>query len=191
MVATQQIQEYGHMPKPAPKQIRQLKPEHKAAADFFLSGMSKKASTMKAGYSAESTRDLFARKDVREYISAVRGEWAEATGVDREYVLRELKAIVDASIGDAIEDDGSFSVDALGRDEKSSLTSISITETRGAKKYSKTKRQVSVKTPDKVAALREIASILGLKEEKVKLGADQELMDLMRQGFNDGPPSTE
>lgn len=174
--------------------MSELKPEHKMAADFYLSGHTKKAALLKAGYAESVARkpfEVFGRDDVAEYIMAARDELAKRTMVTKERLVAKLWEIANAQIGDYVEDDGSLSIEALGPSERTALQNVKVTESRGGKKYSKTKRVVEVKNESKIAAMQLISKIMGFEDNSVKVSVEKELLDAMNRGFGGGSTGSE
>lgn len=171
-----------------------LKPEHKKAADFYLMGMTKGAALKEAGYAdsvCKRPQEVFGREDVQLYILSEQDKLAERTQITKERVLQKLWEIADAKVGDFIEDDGSVNIGGFSRNERAAISSVKVTETKGKKKYSKTKRNIEIKMSDKLAALKEINNMLGYTDNSVKLSAEKELLDAMNKGFGAAPNGSE
>lgn len=168
-------------------------PDHyRKVINHYLLGNTKKDSCLKAGLSQASVQQVFSNPEVKEEIKRRIKLTESRTNIDREWLIAQLTSIITANEGELLEIDESgrpsLNFNNLSDSLRRLLNSFSISETSGGGKYKRSKRDfkykgVSVET--KLAAIKELAVLLGLREEKTKIDAEQSLIDALMQRRNE------
>lgn len=166
--------------KAAFEESKKLDPRHRRAINYYLKGHTKKQAAEKAGFSKWSAQDIFNRADVIAEIERRTRLLEKKTQMDLEWILDKLRTIVEAEPGELIEVDeqGRPSLDwrNMSPTLKKAISKLSVTEQHSGKKYGRSKVQVSFDTYDRLAALREIATLLGLRTEQTKIQVEQDII---------------
>ena len=165
--------------------MTKIDPKHRLAVNYYLGGLNKKASAVKAGYSAASTKDVFDHENVRALI-AKRLEKQEAkTDMDREYLLGKLHEIIATSAGDLLEVDEKGKADLnwerLSPALRKSINTITVDSKNPGGKYSKSSTTVKITTADRLSAIKEAATLLGIREEKKSIDLEDGLVAILTQ----------
>lgn len=151
---------------------------------------------LKAGYSkstASSDPDsVFGREDVAAYIQEKRGMMEQKTETDLEWLVGHLRAIISTNPGDILDETvAKVDLSALAPELRATLGEVEVIETtqpRGPKdKYKRKKgRTIKARTitnSDRLRAIETLAKLLGLMQDKVKVDAEDRLIDLLRSGM--------
>ena len=170
--------------------MNEIDPRYSRVIDYWLiNGMNKQDACVRAGFSKNTVQDIFARKDVKEEIQRRLKVSEKKTEMDREWLLGKLQMIIEASPGDLLE------VDEAGRPSmnwnlltpalKKIITKVTIDTSRDGGKYKRTKSHVSIARPDMIAAIKEAAILLGLRETKTKLDFEDSLIETLAKRRGD------
>lgn len=153
--------------------------------NYLVNGMNKSEACRKAGLSAASARDIFNRRDVREEIERRIERTEKKTDMDREWLLDKLRTIIEAEPGELIEVDEkgrpSLNWNNLSPSLRSAISKVTVETNRPGGKYKRTKTNVKIDLPDKIAAIKEAATLLGLREEKHKIDFEDDLIDRLQR----------
>lgn len=164
-----------------------LSDKHKAAIAAYMRHNNKKQACLDAGYSEWSVPDIFNHPDVVAEIKRRQEQTAANAGITREYLLGKLKTIIDAEPGEMLEVDNkgkvSINYKNLSPSLRKAIRKFEVVETKGAKKYSKTKTQVKFDVPDIIAAIKEAGVLTGIREEKTQINTDMDLVKRLDQGI--------
>jgi phage terminase small subunit len=156
-------------------------PSHLKAVNMYMLGHPKTTACKMAGLSPLYAKELFARPDVKGEIERRLKVTEQKNIMDREWLLDKLKMIIEATPGDLIEVDAkgrpSMDFSKLPTNLRKSITKITVDTSRDGGKYKKQKSHVSIQIPDKIAAIKEAAVLLGLREEKHKVDMETSLID--------------
>lgn len=160
----------------------------KVVNNYLVNGGNKRKACLDAGYSKNSVNDVFSRKDVQEEIQRRFKESERKTDMDREWLLEKLKTIIEAEPGELLEVDQrgrpSLNFNKLSPSLRSAISKVSVTQTKGGGKYKQTKTHVNIDTPDRIAAIKEAAQLLGLREQHVKINLEDDLIERISQARN-------
>ena len=170
---------------------------HRRAINYYMKGALKKDACLRAGFSAHSVRDIFGysdpstiiQKEVRAEIERRMRVTEKATDMDRKWLLKKLKLIIEASPGELIEVDKegrpSLNFKHLSPSLKKVIRKITIDTTKEGGKYKRTKTNVSIAVPDMIGAIKEAAILLGLRQEKTKIDLEESLIEALLQRRNE------
>tara|TARA_R110000787_G_scaffold219245_2_gene327983 strand:- start:664 stop:1194 length:531 start_codon:yes stop_codon:yes gene_type:complete len=165
--------------------MSKIDPKHRLAVNYYLGGLNKKASAVKAGYSAASTKDVFDHPNVRELIEKRIAKQEEKTDMDREYLLGKLQEIIATSAGDLLEVDEKGRADLnwerLSPALRKSINTVTVDSKNPGGKYAKTTSTVKITTADRLGAIKEAATLLGIREEKKTLDLEDGLIAVLTQ----------
>lgn len=153
------------------------------AINFFLRGHTQKDSCKMAGFSPASARDVFAKKAVQDEIERRIRVQEKKTDMDREWLLEKLRIIIDADVGDLIEVDEkgrpSLNFSNLTPGMRKAITKITVDSNREGGKYKRSKTHVAITMADKLNAIKEVATLLGLRETKSQISLDEDTVRIL------------
>lgn len=161
--------------------IPEVKDGHRRVIDYYMISWDKQASCERAGYARVTWRDIFHRPEVRAEINRRLALSDYKARLNLDWILSRLEEI--ATAVEPIELKGkkaSLNFNHISNDAAKLLGEFTITETDRKEKYGRTTREVkykNVKTADKIMALKEIAVLTGLREEKTKIDIEQSLIN--------------
>jgi len=159
--------------------------KHRQVINYYFQGLSKKAATMKAGFSALSAQDIFKRPDVREELDRRMTIQEHKTDMDREWLVDKLRDIIEASPADLLEVDDkgrpSMNWERLTPGLRKAISTITVDTSKDGGKYKKVKTNVKITTSDKLGAIKEAAVLLGLREEKKVIDIEDNLVKILMQ----------
>jgi hypothetical protein len=168
--------------------VVELSANHRRAVNYYLMGMTKRAAAKKAGFSPQTARDVFTRLDVRQEIERRVKLSEQKTDIDRDWLLRKLRTIIESSPGELIEVDKkgrpSLNWNLLSPELRSVVSKVTVDTDRPGGKYKHQKSHVQLQTPDVIAAIREAGKLLGLYEQKTKLDIDENLIEILTRRRN-------
>ena len=162
---------------------------HRRAINYYMKGALKKDACTRAGFSTHSVRDVFSHPEVKKEIERRMRVTEKATDMDRKWLLDKLRLIIEHSPGELIEVDekGRPSMDFkhLSPGLKKIISKVTIDVTREGGKYKRSKVNISISKPDMIAAIKEAAIILGLRQEKTKIDLEESLIEALLQRRNE------
>jgi len=160
---------------------KELPNHYRIAINHYLMGKSKAESVAKAGMSKNAAADVFNRPEVREEIERRIKLSEKKVDMDRAYLLDKLRTIIDAEPGEVLEVDEKGRLNTnynnLSPTLKKAISKFKVEESREGGKYKRTKRTVQFDVPDKIAAIKEAATLLGIREEKSKVDIEYSLIE--------------
>lgn len=148
----------------------------------LIRGSSKKEAAKKAGISKFTIRDYMESPRVQEELRRRRNDAARRADMDLEYLLGKLREIIDSPTGTEV---GQIKNVAKG---EHGFTEIQVEQTSTGKKYARPKTKVKGKTisnADRINAIKEAATLLGLHETKVKVDMNDRLINILKEDDND------
>lgn len=81
-----------------------MQENHKRFADKYFETLNAKESAIYAGFSVDTAKQqgwqILQREEVQEYLSGLRAETAEKTGISREWIIERFKEISDRCVQD-------------------------------------------------------------------------------------------
>lgn len=174
------------MPKKNSKPIEGVKDIHrKVISNYIINGFNKAKACEQAGLSKHSAPDVFNRPEVQAEIERRLQVSEEKTDMDRKWLLDKLRDIIEASPGDLLEFDekGRPSLDwqKLSPQLRRAIRKVTIDSSREGGKYKRTHTHVSIDPYDKIAAIKEAATLLGLREKKTTVQVDEQIIDILQQ----------
>ena len=156
---------------------------YRQAISYYIKGYTKKAACEKAGFGPNASKDIFAKPEVKDEVNRRMKQVETKSNIDREWLIEKLKEVVEASPGEllSVDERGRASIDwsNMTPSLRRSLSHLSIDETQAAGKWKRKKTKVNIKVPDRIAAIKEIAILLGVREEKTKLQMDAESVNIL------------
>lgn len=168
-----------------------MDPRHLKAIFFYMRGMTKKDSLIKAGFSESTAKTdaqaIFDRPDVQAEIKRRQDMAGERAAINEDWIVERLRRIAEAELGDVItyDEDGApqFDLSKMTPEMRYALTGVKV------RKYNKGRgpdaEPVVEMTPqlaDKLRALEMLAKYLGMFTEKIEMTADDSLLDALRKG---------
>ena len=157
--------------------------KHRRVINAYMMGANKKEACKRAGFSPTSVRDIFGNPEVSAEIERRMRVTEKKTEMDREWLLDKLRNIIEASPGDLIDVDSkgrpSLNFAKLSPSLKKVIRKVTIDSNREGGKYKRTKTNITIQTPDMIAAIKEAAVLLGLRQEKTKIDMEQSLIDAL------------
>lgn len=161
-----------------------LDPRYKRVIDYWLiNGMNKADACVKAGFSRNTVPDIFNRKDVKEEIERRLKVSEQKTNMDREWLLNKLRMIIESSPGELLEVDEagrpSMNWNLLTPGLKAVINKITVDTSRDGGKYKRSKTHITLSRPDMIAAIKEAAILLGLREQKTKIDFEESLIETL------------
>lgn len=129
---------------------------------------------LEAGYGSDD-RHFFQRQDVKAEIQQRRKLMEKRNNVDLDWIVERLKAIADVDITALLEQDeeGKWKPAALDKLAPALKKAMEVSIVNG---------RVKVTQNDRLKALDQLAKLLGLYEEKVKVEGELSLTDRLLQG---------
>jgi len=163
--------------------------KYRKAISYYIKGYTKKRACELAGFTGKASHlDVFSRPEVREEVNNRMKAVEAKTNIDREWIINKLVEMIEATPGELIEIDGkgrpSLNFENMSAGLRNALTKITIDESKPAGKWKRTKTKVDIRVPDKIAALKELAVLLGLREEKHKLQLEDEAIEILQRRRN-------
>jgi hypothetical protein len=147
--------------------------------------MVKSKACEQAGLSKNSAPDIFGRADVQEEIEKRLTVSEKKTDMDREWLLGKLKEIIEASPGDLLEVDDkgrpSLNFNKLNPSLRKAIRKVTIDQNREGGKYKRTTTHVAIDPYDKIAAIKEAATLLGYRDKVTQINIEQTLIDKLQQ----------
>lgn len=168
-----------------------ISPQQRKAVDYFMRGLSKRQALIEAGYSpstAQNPHCVFSQEVVKEEIERRQRNLRDKAQVDANWIVRKLKAIAEANIGDIIEidaSDGSLKIDwrNISPELREALGGIDISEYKeGRGKDRKPYTKIQIKQLDKLKALEMLGKYLGMFEDRVKVEGEVTLIEKLHAG---------
>ena len=105
--------------------------------------------------------------------------------MDREYLLGKLQEIIATSAGDLLEVDEKGRADLnwerLSPALRKSINTVTVDSKNPGGKYAKTTSTVKITTADRLGAIKEAATLLGIREEKKTLDLEDGLIAVLTQ----------
>ena len=154
----------------------------------LIRGYTKTEAAEKASISKYTIRDYMASPRVQEELRRRRNDAARRADMDLEYLLDKLKGIIEAPTGSEV---GAIKNLAKGEHE---FSEIQVEQTSTGKKYARPKTKIKGKTvsnADKINAIKEAATLLGLHETKVKVDMNDRLINILKEEEDDVPEDSE
>jgi phage terminase small subunit len=162
---------------------------------YLINGGNKRQACIKAGFSQWSVKDVFDRPDVQEEIERRLKVTEQKTNMDREWLLDKLRTIIEAEPGELIEVDEkgrpSLNYKNLSPSLRKAISKVTMKTSRAGGKYKNQKSEVTFETPERIAAIKEAAVLLGLREEKHKIDLEDDLISRITaaRNWDDGTDS--
>lgn len=161
-------------------------PQHrKVINNYMINGFNKKKACEQAGMSGTSAPDVFNRPEVKAEIERRLKVSETKTDMDRAWLLDKLRDIIEASPGDLLEFDEkgrpSMDWDKLTPQLRRAIRKVTIDSSREGGKYKRTHTHVAIDPYDKIAAIKEAATLLGLREKKTTLQVDENIIDILQK----------
>lgn len=157
----------------------------KALNAFLINGGNKQDAMRKAGFSIWYAKEFFQRPDVVAFIQEHNQKLERKTLMDKAWLLEKLKTIIEAEPGELIEVDAkgrpSLNFNNLSTSLRKAISKVSIDTQREGGKYKRTKTKINIDVPDRISAIKEAAILLGIREEKTQITAEQQLIDVLAQ----------
>lgn len=158
---------------------------HIRFSDKYFETLNASESAIYAGFSVDTARQqgwqLLQREDVQEYLSKLKAEASEKTGVSKERWLKELAELGFSNIQDFIETNNTIKdISSIDRSKASSVSSIKKTVTEGDFGI---KEVVEFKLHDKLNALDKLGRHLGFFEkdnEQSKLNISMPIINIIK-----------
>ena len=154
----------------------------------YLVDLNATQAAIRAGYSEKTARDIghenLAKPNIAEAIAEAQAKRSERTRITADMVLEELAAIAFADMGDYIQigEDGAVRFDFSRLPEGGTRVIAQIVQEEymdGQGKAARPVRRTKFKLYDKRAALVDIGRHLGMFNDRLTLGADDSLKQLM------------
>lgn len=96
-----------------------MQENHKRFADKYFETLNASESAIYAGFSIDTSRQqgwqLLQREDIQEYLSELKKEYAEKSGVTKEWVMTRFKDISDTSFETADFGSANKATEMLGK----------------------------------------------------------------------------
>lgn len=142
---------------------------HKRFADKYFETLNGSLSAEYAGFSKNAARqqawELLQRDDVTEYLTQLKAEYAEKSGISKQRVLDEYRKIAFSDVRNILTVDGGLrSIDDLDDDTAGAIAGIESFDefTRDGEKLGTNRK---IKLHDKLRALEALSKHLGLFEK--------------------------
>lgn len=159
-----------------------MTPKQTRFVQEYLIDLNGTQAAIRAGVPEKSARTMaskwLSKVDIQEAIAHAQRGRAIRTEITQDRVLLELATLGFANAGDYFEwgPDGITVRDKseLTRDQQAAVSEVSETRTENG-------GTIRVKLYDKTAALEKIARHLGMFNDKLQLGADDSLIEVLRK----------
>lgn len=96
-----------------------MQENHKRFADKYFETLNGKESAIYAGFSEDTAKQqawqLLQREDISEYIAALKAEYAEKSGITKDWVMSRFKDISDDAYGNADYSGANKATEMLGK----------------------------------------------------------------------------
>lgn len=132
----------------------------------------------KAGYSRSSLKAVLARPRVKEELRRRRNDAMTRASMDLAYLLEQLQKIIEAPDGAEVGKVGNL---AKGEHR---FSEVSVAQTSNGRKYARPKTTVkgsTVKTSDRIAAIKEAGTLMGVRIEKKDHDVNARLEEILRE----------
>lgn len=168
-----------------------MDPRHLKAIFFYMRGMTKKDSLIKAGF-AESTAKtdaqyVFDKPEVKAEIKRRQDMAGKRAAINEDWIVERLRRIAEAELGDVLsfDEDGtpSFDMTKMTPEMRYALTGVKVRKyNKGRGPEAEPVVEITPQLADKLRALEMLAKYLGMFTEKIELTADDSLMEALRKG---------
>jgi len=146
-----------------------MQENHKRFADKYFETLNAKDSAIYANFSEDTAKqigyNLLQREDVQEYLSDLKKEYAEKSGISKERILNEYKKIAFSDLRDFLTVDGGLKdISDIDDDCAGALESLESFDevTRDGEKLGTNRK---IKLHNKLRALDALSKHLGLFEK--------------------------
>lgn len=157
-----------------------LSVKHRKVINHYIIGHSKPEAAELGGFSRASAKDIFARPDVMAEIERRIALSEKKVDMDRAYLLRKLQEIIECTPGDllVVDEKGRPSLDFahLTTSMRKGIGKIVVDTKREGGKYKKTETKVTITSLDRINAIKEVATLLGIRETKTKIDMEDKLI---------------
>lgn len=174
-----------------PKREKLTDKDRLLIAEYFANGMNKKAALIAAGYSEGTASDhpeyFFEHPVIRAEIERRMKKLQNEAEIDEKWLLKRLKAIADAQIGDLIEIDGAgqpyIDWGKLTDDQRAAIQSLEVDEyIEGRGGDAVRVKKFKVKPVDRLAALIAIGRHIGFFNDSVTVKGELTLAERLQRG---------
>ena len=149
--------------------------KQKRFVEEYLIDLNATQAAIRAGYKAESARQLANENLTKPYISAAidraMAERSKRTGINQDRVIQELARIAFVKITDVIDENGEIRRDANVDD----LATVEAVKIKEVENQWGTGREREVRLASKLKALELLGKHLGMFKDKLDVGVDGEL----------------
>jgi phage terminase small subunit len=156
---------------------RELSPRERRFSEEYALRENGAEAARRAGFSYRSARQLasrmLARDDITAAVEAERARLASSLRVDRDSLVAELAKVAFANLLDysVIDDDGGLRTDFsnVNRVQATAIQSVETEQVTDPETGAVRVTKVKFKLHDKARAVAELARLLGLAEDKVRV----------------------
>lgn len=160
--------------------------KQKRFVEEYLIDLNATQAAIRAGYKAESARQLANENLTKPYISAAidraMAERSKRTGINQDRVIQELARIAFVKITDVIDENGEIRRDANVDD----LATVEAVKIKEVENQWGTGREREVRLASKLKALELLGKHLGMFKDKLDVGVDGELKITVDYGDGEG-----
>ena len=167
----------------SPKGHKKLSLKHRIAVNAYLSGMTKSAAMIEAGYGTSTGAVLvFGREDVQHEIERHQDAMVEKYEVPREWVLEQLHKIATSGFVLAkfkkVTPDGGLDWDFTGATQEE----LALIDDLTVKINAKGQVEIKIGAPSRQSALDSICRVMGYNKDKLDLTGSLSLVERLQKG---------
>lgn len=167
-----------------------MQDNHIKFADKYFETGNASESAIYAGFSADTAKQsgyqVLIRDDVQEYLSKLRKEYQEKTGINKESVLNEYRKIAFSDVRKILTVDGGLkSIDDIDDDTAGAIAGIESFDVEADGEKLGTNRKIRLH--DKLKALEALSKHLGLFEkdnEQSKLNISTPIINIIKPTYD-------
>lgn len=161
-----------------PRKATDLSDNERIVVNALIRGFTREEAAAKAGLSKHTIKDYLARPRVQEELRRRRNDAARRADMDLEYLLGKLREIIDAPAGTDVGAVGNLAKGEHG------FAEVDVEQVSTGKKYARPKTKIKGKTvrnSDRINAIKEAATLMGLHETKVKVDVNDRLINILKE----------
>ena len=168
-----------------------MTPKMSRAVNNYIKGMSQTEALRQAGYTEASCQskghEIFKREDVKALVASRQKRIAKRSDLTPQWVMERLMMIADANLGEVLEwDENNTPImrwESMPPELLYALGGLKVrTYTKGRGKDAIPVTEFEPKFEGKIKALELLARTLGMLQDKVKIEAEDSLIEQLQAG---------